>query len=128
MELTLHRRRTCKQTNGWPHCAVKLKQRPSFPPCPSAFSVISQGSITLLLQRSQLDVREAGFPVPDLILSSQLFIFGMKSWTTQPCRLFQLHPPSFVSSCPPFFFPPLSFLSLSPSLSSSASPPTFFHD
>ena len=90
-------------------------------------SVISQGSMSLLLQRSQPDVREAGFPVPDLILSSQLFHLQNEEldYATFADSSSSIHHLLFL---PALHFSSFFFLSLSPSLLPSLSSPTFFHD
>ena len=69
-------------------------------------SVISQDSVSLLLQRSQPDVREAGFPVPDLILSSQLFHLQNEEldYTTFADSSSSIHHLLFLPSLPLFFF------------------------
>lgn len=110
------RRRTCKQTNGWPHIVKSvLKQRPSFPPWPSAFSVsfLRAPCHCSCKDPSQMSGKRA-FQFQIWFYLASFFIFGMKSWTTQPLQTLPAPSTIFCFFLPSIFLPSFFCLSLLP--------------
>lgn len=110
------RHRTCKQTNGWPHIVKSvLKQRPSFPPWPSAFSVsfLRAPCHCSCKDPSQMSGKRA-FQFQIWFYLASLFIFRMKSWTTQPLQTLPAPSTIFCFFLPSIFLPSFFCLSLLP--------------